>query len=134
MHTWGDGWEHWDDLWEAERMCEKLARRYRLPARQIKEKFGTLRCYCSLGYYSLHSLTHPCHMYCRYPRWLWVLNCDWLTASKWYWRWFVTIPSVWLHRILYKRMYRKLVEKYPHIEAEITCAADFPELLGKGKK
>ena len=134
-HKWGDDWPHWEDLCDAEAECERLARRYRLPVHQIKEKWGELRFYCHLGYTSLHDMTHPGYHFNRYPKWLWWLNCMVFTCHSFPWRWLVYWPTMQLHRRLYRHLYKKLVAKWPHITEEIVSAADFPELLdGIGDK
>jgi len=130
-HDWDDGWEYWDDLNAAVDYFSKLIRKYRLPVTQVKEKYGTLRCYMSgLGFENLHYITHPGHCYSRYPKWLWRMCCGGCLSSRnWFWRWLVYRPSAWVHSKLYRRAYRKTVEKWPHLAAELLSMADARDLL-----
>ena len=130
MHYWGDDWEYWDDFYEMEEYFAKLIRKYRLPAIQIKEKYGSLRCYMAgLGYDSLHSITHPGHAFSRYPDWLWKINCRYLMSSNIFWRWLVYWPSEFINSKLYRGAYKKTIKKYPHLRDEILYMADYEELL-----
>ena len=75
MHFWGDEDVDWKGIGDAAEYIGKGLRKWgRINVVQYKEKFGTVRVYCSLGIWSLHELTHPGHCYCRYPAWLWYLN------------------------------------------------------------
>lgn len=126
MHSWGDTSVDWAGINAAARFIgQSLVRWGRINVRDYKEKWGTVRVYCSLGWYQFHSITHPRHCYSRYPQWLWVLDCR--VGSR------VVRPLSWAvlpyHKWLYRRTYRKAVEKWPHLRREILCAADFHELL-----
>lgn len=60
MHTWGDEGVDWDGINDAaEFIGTELKRRARIGVTQYKEKFGTVRVYCSLGWYNLHSIIYP---------------------------------------------------------------------------
>ena len=92
---------------------------------QSKEKFGTVRVYCSLGYWGVHDLIHTGRMWTSWPRWLYDL--DWKIGrpimqvlNK------VIVPY---HKWVYRRAYAAAVEKYPHIRERILHTADFPNLL-----
>jgi hypothetical protein len=131
MHYWDDDWPHWDDLGAAITYFDRLVRRYRLRTHQIKEKFGTLRCYMAgLGFESLHDVTHPGYAYSRYPRWLWRMCCGGcLSTSNWFWKWLVWRPSSWVQARLYRRAYQKTLRRWPHLAPELLGSADIPSLL-----
>lgn len=100
----------------------------RIAVTQTKEKFGTVRVYCSFGIWSLHSLIWPHYVYKHpsYPQWLWKLDCS-LYGS-----WFARIVNVIIfpwQKFIYNRAYQKAIKKYPHLKDDITCAADYEEYL-----
>ncbi len=97
----------------------------RVNVTQTKEKYGTARVYCSLGWYDLHSITHPGYHYSQYPNWLWLLNCRVFSRIVPKFNLIVRPYHVFLYRLAYKRAIRK----YPHIAKAITCCADYRELL-----
>jgi len=126
MHSWGDENVDWNGISNAaEYIARRLRRLGRVGVRDYKEKYGTVRVYCSLGWYSLHSITHPGYVYSQYPQWLWKLDCH-------YGR-YITRPLNWLvipyHKWLYLDTYRRAVRKWPHLRREILSACDWPELL-----
>jgi hypothetical protein len=126
MHDWSDRNVDWKGISDAARyIAEYLVRWGRVGVRDYKEKYGTVRVYCSLGWYQFHSITHPRAAYSRYPPWLWRLDC------RYGWR--IFRPVNWLvipfHKWLYRRAYRNAVRKWPHLREEILRAADFDELL-----
>ena len=102
-----------------------LVRYGRISVRQSKEKYGTVRVYCSLGYWGFFSLLNPGHVYVHWPRWL--NDLDWKIGrpvmqilNK------VIVPY---HKFIYRKAYKKAVEKYPAIKDRILRTADYPELL-----
>lgn len=127
MHTWGDESVDWAGINDAASfIAQYLISRGRVNVRDWKEKFGTVRVYCSLGWYQFHSITHPQYMYSRYPGWLWKLDCYYGSRTvQFLTGWFV-LPY---HRWLYRRAYRLAVGKWPHLRREIIGAADYHELL-----
>lgn len=127
MHYWGDKDFDWDALDEAGEYLRTYFRRWRVPVRDIKEKYGTLRCYCSLGWYSPHALTHPRYIFSQYPKWLWIINCKF--RQTWFWKWLIYRSSIKLHKRIYRNGYKKLIKKWPSLKVEILMDADFPELL-----
>jgi hypothetical protein len=126
MHNWGDEDFDWEGLDKAIRFIDtNLVRWGRVNVRQSKEKFGTARIYCSLGWYQFHSITHPRCAFNRYPKWLWELDC--VYGSK-----IVKFLFGWVvhyHAWLYKFVYKMAVKKYPHLKEEILCRADYYGLL-----
>ena len=68
-HDWSDETFDWKGLNEAVDFLDKNLRRFgHIAVRQSKEKFGTARIYCSLGFSQLHDITHPGYVYSRYPK------------------------------------------------------------------
>lgn len=126
FHRWGDPNFDWEGLDAAGRYIGDWLCQYpRIPVRDIKEKFGTLRIYCSLGWYQFHDIMYPRYVYSRFPTWLWKLDCR-------YGYRFVALVNPLVTRIhihAYRWRYRKAIKKWPHLRAEILCAADWPEYL-----
>lgn len=129
MHQWGDTDFDWEGLdWCINYLNINLTRWGRINVRQTKEKFGTLRCYCSLGWYSLLDITHPCSGYIHdrcYPEWLITFDIYILSKIIPYLN-YIILPY---HKWLYRKLYKDCVKKYPHLQEEILCMADYPELL-----
>lgn len=129
IHMWGEENFDWRGLdWCVNYLNKNLRRWGRINVRQTKEKWGMIRCYCSLGWYNLFSITHPgwvSYKVAGYPKWL--MSFDIFVLSR-------IIPHlnyiiVPYHKWLYRRLYKNCVKKYPHLREEILCMADFPELL-----
>jgi hypothetical protein len=128
MHYWGDPDVPWADIDDAAYYIGKGLRKWRVDVRQWKEKFGTVRVYCSLGIWGWHQLAYPGYVHSQWPKWLWKLSLSrWTTWPLRPLNFFV-IP---FHKWLYRRYYAKAVQKWPHIREEILCCADFSELLDK---
>lgn len=126
MHNWGDDSVDWKGINDAARyIAEYLVRWGLINVRDYKEKWGTVRVYLSLGWHQLHSITHPRHVWCRYPKWLWQIDCLYISRCMRPLNYLV-VPY---HKWLYRRAYRNAVEMWPHLRKEILCAADFSELL-----
>ena len=126
MHDWSDDTFDWKGLDEAISYIDKMLRVYgRLPVMQAKEKWGTARIYTGFGWSGFHSITHPGHAFRRYPVWLWKL--DILYFSKIFN--VLNYLIVPFHQFLYKVVYQRAVNKWPHLFYEITDCADWHELL-----
>jgi hypothetical protein len=125
-HYWGDPDVDWKGINDAaEYIGEGLRKWGRVDVWQTKEKFGQVRVYCSLGLNSWHQLTHPGHAFNRWPRWLWLsLNFSGYPLLR-----LLNCAVEPYHIWLYRRYYRKAVERWPHLREEILCAADYPKLL-----
>lgn len=109
----------------AQEIGEPLRKRYRLQVMQCKEKYGTVRVYCTFGWYSLHDFIYPGYAFNRFPRWLTSLDNHILGPivhqfSK------IGIP---IQRWAYRRAYAKAVAEYPHYRTAILTCADWPEYL-----
>lgn len=97
----------------------------RVPVRDMKEKWGEVRVYCSFGYWSFHDLVYPGYAFNQFPRWLQSLDYHLLGPLLQHLYW-VTEP---VHKWWYKRTYKKALEKFPHLRDAILNGADWPELL-----
>lgn len=129
MHNWGDETVDWEGISNAASFIALNLKKWgRVPVRDWKEKFGTVRIYCSMGWSSIHDITHPGYVYTQYPRGgiLFYLN-----YARWMWRvmWLLNLAVVPFHCWLYRRLYRLAVQRWPHLRQEILCAADYHELL-----
>ena len=126
MHMWGDKGVDWGGIDDAASYIGDGLRKWgRVSVSQYKEKYGTVRVYCSLGLWDWHQLTHPGYAFNQWPKWLWPFN----------------FRGVWLIRLLnkaiypfhcwlYRRYYEEAVRRWPHLKEEILCCADWDELLG----
>tara|TARA_Y100000310_G_scaffold287022_1_gene311662 strand:+ start:31 stop:423 length:393 start_codon:yes stop_codon:yes gene_type:complete len=124
-HNWSDESVDWSGIHKAAQYIGRRLLKWRIGVRQYKEKWGTVRVYCSLGCYRLHDLTHPGHCFSRYPKWLWRFDIRYGGYIMWPLNQ-VLLP---LHRWIYRNTYKKAVQKWPHLREEILCAADWDELL-----
>ncbi len=99
----------------------------RIPVTQTKEKYGTIRVYCSFGVYNLHSLIWPRYVYKhrRYPKWLW--NLDVMYISKLFS--LVQVPIYKYQKFIYKRAYKLALAKHPEAKRALLSGADYGELL-----
>jgi len=61
MHTWGDEDFDWAGLNDAIEFIATRLKRWRVPVRDFKEKYGTARIYLSLGWSTPYDFTHPGH-------------------------------------------------------------------------
>ncbi len=126
MHCWGDEGVDWKGINDAAEFIGTNLRRWgRIGVRDYKEKWGTVRVYCTLGWYQFHCITHPGCGWSRYPQWLWVWDIH--HGSK-----IVALINPIVERYhawLYRAVYRLAVKKWPHLKAEILTAADYDELL-----
>lgn len=128
MHSWGDENVDWEGIdFSARYIGENLKRWGRVSVSQYKEKFGTVRVYCTLGWRSLLTITHPGYMHYRpYPKWLMTLDIFWLSKI-------IPVMFNWIivpyHKWLYRKLYKDMIKKYPHLKQEIFCTADYYDLL-----
>lgn len=131
MHSWGNDTVDWKGIDEAARYIgEGLKTWGRVSVSQYKEKYGTVRVYCSFGWYGLHEIVHPGYAYVQFRKGglLWHLNYSRFVMflvgalSR-----AITPYQKWLYTFLYGRALRK----WPHLRLEILSGADWAELLGK---
>ena len=126
MHSYGR-WpdERFGDVENAAWYIGKnLARWGRIHVSQTKEKFGTVRVYCSFGLDSFYGIWRPRHMWV--PTW-WPWKLD-LTVFAWIAP-FVNKFVIPYQKMQYRRFYKKAVEKWPHLHDEIVSCADWGEIL-----
>ena len=126
MHTYG----RWDDdlfnqvndaAYEIGTFCAKWGR---INVRQTKEKFGTVRVYCSLGVDCFYGLLFPRHCWVK-PWWPYRLD---LNISRWMMPPINRLVFPW-QKLIYRLAYKRALRKYPHLRDEIMCCADFYDLL-----
>lgn len=126
MHSWGAEGVDWKGIDDAAHwIATQLIRWGRVPVTQYKEKFGTVRVYCGFGIYGIYGLWRP--HYCWYPKW-WPMRLDfWLAGT----RLFKAINNfvVPLQQKLYAHVYKRAVQKWPHLYDEIVSQADYGELF-----
>lgn len=107
------------------RFCVKWGR---IHVSQTKEKYGTVRVYCSFGIDGLHGLIWPRYMYKhpKYPQWLWELDLKY--SHK------ILAPlgslTFRVQKTIYQLAYSIAILKYPHLFNEITSCMDWPEYIG----
>ena len=102
-----------------------LRDKYRVDVSQFKEKYGTVRVYCTFGWWNLHSLIYPGYHFNKFPRWLQRLDNLLLGAIvHQLGRFFIP-----LQKRAYRRQYAVAIVKYPHHRTAILDGADWPEYL-----
>lgn len=127
MHDWSDKSVDWTGINDAAQFIrDYLVRWGRVNVRDYKEKFGTVRVYCDLGWYSFLGVTHPgyCH-YGPYPKWLAWLDIYYGSLLGRCTNWAV-VPY---HKWLYRRAYRAAIRRWPHLAREILAGCDWSDLL-----
>lgn len=127
MHNWGDESVDWDGINDAARYIgNTLATFGRVPVFDYKEKYGTVRVYCSFGWAGLYTIWRP--KYHWLPKW-WPYKLDlWLASSK-PWMWMNDHVVIPLQQKLYAYVYKRAVQKWPHLYKEIVSQADWGELF-----
>lgn len=106
---------------------EYLLKWGRVPVRDYKEKYGTVRVYCSLGWHHLHDIFYSGHAYSRFPRWLWLFDLRYGPKVLKYSG--LSHLSFVFHKALYRRAYKLAIKKYPEIRENILVTADWKEFL-----
>jgi len=122
VHHWGDldnqGRDICDRIEEVAQYIGEWLRKYgRINVMQYKEKFGTIRVYCCLGWEGLYSMTHPGCFYI--PRG--IPRCTWISYIN-----FLVVP---IQKVLYRHRYKQAIKRWPDLKEEILCCADYKELL-----
>lgn len=132
MHDWSDDSIDWQGIGEAARFIALNLKRWgRVNVMDWKEKWGTVRVYCSFGFYGLHEITHPGHAYIRYKKGgiLWHINYS--KMMRWLTRYILNPIVVPYQTWLYTYLYGRALQKWPHLRLEILSGADYSELLKK---
>jgi len=128
MHTWGDEDVDWKGINGACDIIETILRKWRVPVRQVKEKYGTVRVYTGLGWNCLLDITHPGYVsYYKYPKWL--VHFDIYYGHQLLSYIGLRQLSTYIHSKVYRYAYKKAVQTYPHLRNEIISCADYDELL-----
>lgn len=128
MHDWSDKEVDWEGINDAADFIGDWLRKWgRVPVRQTKEKFGTVRVYCGLGWDTFHDIFYPGHCYFRWP--MWGVSLDIFLCHRLHFSRILFELSYPIHRRLYRWRYKKAVQKWPHLRDEILCCADFSEEL-----
>lgn len=125
MHAWGDEDVDWNGINDAARYIYNYLKWWRVPVRDCKEKFGTVRVYTGLSWergWLLQHLFYPNYVYYQFPKW--VRKLDYMFPTHW-----LNIVIVPFYKWLYKRAYGNALKKWPHLRMEILSAADYHELL-----
>lgn len=150
MHYWGDEGVDWGGIRDAASFIHNYCVRWARLGGQSKEKYGTVRFYCCF-HSMIHDLVWPSHCWLRYNQkswWIFPLRplvpilgpiFKWIDFNIYPMRifdWLRSLIRVYQGKV-YTRAYRLAVQKWPHLEKEILCCADFDELLtsikGEGK-
>jgi hypothetical protein len=118
-HDWSEQDFDWKSLYSAIDEITDFMKRYGRIGVHSKEKYGTARwsLYFFTGHF--HDLTHPGHVYSRYPQWLWVFDVRYRPLR------FLQFPIQWYQSLITKIAFVKACKKYPHIIKEIL--SDAPE-------
>ena len=125
MHHWGDENVDWAGISNAAEFISLGLRKWgRVNVRQHKEKYGLVCVYLSLGLQWWPQLTHPGHVYNRWPRWTW-----WLQSRPRWLFWLLNLAVMPYHKWLYLEYYRRAVTKWPHLKQDIIRGADIEALL-----
>jgi hypothetical protein len=127
VHSWGEEGVDWDGLNEAPWFIGGWLRRWmRMHVSDMKEKFGTVRVYCSFGWDSFYSIFYP--GYCWIKPW-WPNKLDsWLSDQTPILKW-LNYGAIPLQKWAYAYRYKKAVQKWPHLYDEIVSGADWGELF-----
>jgi hypothetical protein len=128
MHSWGDDGVDWEGINAAADYIGVWLRKWgRVNVRQIKEKFGTVRIYCTLGWNRFHDIFYPGHCFFRWPGW--AVTLDLFISHQLCFSRVLFEVSYPIQRRLYRWRYTKAVEKWPHLREEILSCADWPDEL-----
>lgn len=125
MHQWGDENVDWKGIDGACRYIGNYCTKYGRMSCYTKEKWGMVRAYTSMGYLSLHSLIYPGYAFNQFPKWLWNLDCYYITKLLYPFSGLMTRWQIFI----YNRAYQGALKRWPHLRAEILVASDYPELI-----
>lgn len=125
MHEWGDKDVDWKGIDDAAYYIADYCRRWGRLGGQYKEKYGTVRFYARFGDLSLHGLIYPGYVYYQFPKWL--VRVD--LAIRTPLHFCLGHLFTWIQHRVYSRAYRNALKLWPHLQAEILCNADYPELI-----
>lgn len=126
MHNWGDEGVDWNGINDAADYIGSYCKRWAYLGGQVKEKYGTVRFYANFGHLNLHCLFFPGYVYCQFPDWLWHLDCKYIGPFM---RFFFEKAFVKWQSYIYGKAYLNACRKWPHLQEEILCSADYIELV-----
>lgn len=130
MHRWGDADVDWKGINDAAYFIGDFCRKWgRMPVRDMKEKYGTVRVYTSIGVNCFLNITHPGYVHYRsYPRWAMIFDIN-HGAKVLRWSGLAWLFREIIHPHVYRLAYKKALQKWPHLKKEILVCADWPELM-----
>lgn len=120
-----EAWQHLSELDQVAQFIGKRLLKARIPVSDFKEKWGTVRVYCTFGWYSLHDIVYPGFHFNHFP--LWLQNLDYYVISHVVQR--LSNLAFPLQVRWYRQTYKKALEKWPHLRYPILECADYPEYL-----
>lgn len=128
MHSWGS----WPDelFWDVGHAADYIGRWLRKWARMsvtdYKEKFGTIRVYCSFGWDTFYTAFYPGYMWIK-PWWPYKLDL-WISHHTPLLKWIncIVVP---IQKWAYVWRYERAVRRWPHLYNEIVSMADWGELF-----
>jgi len=127
MHHWGDQSVDWNGISTAAEFIALRLGWARIGVLDAKEKWGTVRVYCTFGWSSLHSIFYPRYHYIQWKnpilKWL-EYNAQVMWTVQKLGRILVPLQRAW-----YRQVYKQAISRWPHLAEEITCCADYRELL-----
>jgi len=123
MHRWGEDAD-WEGINNAAEFIGEGLLRWRVNVRQYKEKFGTVRVYCTLGIQWWPQLTNPGYYHNPWPKWTWRFQ----DRPRWLLR-LVNAMIRPVHSLLYTYYYTQAVKRWPHLRQEIVSCADYEYLI-----
>jgi hypothetical protein len=125
-HRWEDDDFDFREFNEVVDFVQNYLKTRRVPVRDVKEKYGSLRVYTGFGYENIHSFLYPGYAYCQYrSKVLWELDCKYGSKAMWLVN-FIVIP---LHKYWYHQAYKLALKKWPKFRDEILETPDYIELL-----
>lgn len=98
----------------------------RVRVSQWKSKYGTVRVYCSFGFFELfHGIFYPGYAYLQFPKWFIPIDY-WLGEHI---SPYINKLIVPYQKWLYRYLYRKANDKWPELGDRLLEHADWDELL-----
>ena len=125
MHDWRDATFDWPALESALDLLRQAAARGRIQG-EVKEKWGTARWYVH-WWDGTAAYFLPRHWRQQIPRFARSID-NYLSPLLTYYTGVWWLGRQW-QRYCYREGYARAVTKFPHVAAEILCAADHSDLL-----
>lgn len=118
---------YFHDLNEATYYLQKYLVKWGRIGAYTKVKWGRIDASCFFGIRQFHSLTHPGYAYSQYPKWLWHLDCTYSGYILFPFESWVIAYQSWI----YRRAYRNILAKWPHLRAALLAGTDQSKILGQ---